>query len=99
MSSRAWEHRAASVCSSAAKSTGFHQVTVEARRLSSLHVLVLPIAGHSNELDAVESRILPQSPRELIAVELGKTDVEQCHMGPEAPGDLERLPPPRATAV
>src|SRR5450755_4452580 len=62
---------------------GLDQMVIETSFLRTLFVLYLPVAGHGDQHDATEIRLLAQPLRHLKAVDSRQTDVQQHHVWSE----------------
>jgi hypothetical protein len=68
---------------------------VEAGFLGLTSILILPPAGQGNQGDIASPRLLPNTDGDVVAVQLGKTDVQQDQFGPK----LLVNPPPLAVRI
>src|SRR5688572_1501940 len=68
---------------------GLDEVRREAGDARALVIGCLTVPGDRDDLDRVEARDPAQPSRDLVAVDLRKTDVEHRHLGPMGAGNLQ----------
>jgi hypothetical protein len=65
------------------KVDGLDEVAVEAHLLGSAQVLGLPVPRQCDESDIAKTRKRAQLACDLIAIQFGKTNIQQHDIGPE----------------